>query len=474
MKLKKLNLIVLLVAILVFVPTLKLALTSSSSGTFWISSGIYPHALSYTLWAEDSTYYAKNAYGQISPSETVAETILQDAIDALTTGTIFLKDGTFTLWTGGFSDSEKIYINNKNKIEIIGEGKGATLKVNPNINLTNKDTLFHIKNSNDIAFKNMKIVLDGLNDSVLASCFYTESSNRITFENVEFSLENSVEPYRIINRLLDFYQSDDILVSDCFFHQDKIPTGTNYQEIVYLKDCEHVTIRNSDFYCTEALTLGSYRNTAFVSALMGSDIKVLECSFENSGIYGVIFEGGGDNEQAPTDSVVANCFFKHMTANAISFYEDAKRCSAIGNAIVDTGHGAIALSPATGCVVSGNTLYTSTKVASEGGIEIENGHPVPTGSSQVCLRNSITDNYVEGFTWGIYVRQTQAGYDEPECTLIEGNTVFNCTVGINLNPSEWNDAQDTLVHGNFLKGNTLQIDVTGSVGTTSSDNKEVA
>jgi len=86
MNLKKLNLTVLLVTILVLVPTIQIVYASPLS-TFYLSGGIYPQA-HYTVWKEGSYYYAKDIYGFI-PSwgkSTNGSYVLQTALDSLSSG----------------------------------------------------------------------------------------------------------------------------------------------------------------------------------------------------------------------------------------------------------------------------------------------------------------------------------------------------------------------------------------------------
>jgi len=99
MNLKKLNLTVLLVTILVLVPTIQIVYASPLS-TFYLSGGIYPQA-TYTVWKEGSYYYAKNAYG-FQPSwskSTNASFVIQKAINATNVygGTVKIASGQFIL-----------------------------------------------------------------------------------------------------------------------------------------------------------------------------------------------------------------------------------------------------------------------------------------------------------------------------------------------------------------------------------------
>jgi len=93
MNLKKLNLTVLLVSIIVLVPTIQIVYASPLS-TFYLSGGIYPQA-DYTIWKEGSTYYAKNAYGLIQYSGTNASQIINSAV--ANGDSILLKSGYYVL-----------------------------------------------------------------------------------------------------------------------------------------------------------------------------------------------------------------------------------------------------------------------------------------------------------------------------------------------------------------------------------------
>jgi len=117
MNLKKLNLTVLLVTILVLVPTIQIVYASSLS-TFYLSGGIYPQA-DYTIWKEGSYYYAKNAYGY-QPSwsgSTNATDVIQNAVN--NGKTTFLKAGIYD-----FNDVRVFVPSNHT---IFGESKSKTI-----------------------------------------------------------------------------------------------------------------------------------------------------------------------------------------------------------------------------------------------------------------------------------------------------------------------------------------------------------
>jgi len=85
---------------------------AQTTNTFIISSGIYPHATSYTIWKEGSLYYAKNAYGAIDFSGTNITAIIENSNNALTSGgTIYVKDFVVPINIGN------VLSNNVNLIE---------------------------------------------------------------------------------------------------------------------------------------------------------------------------------------------------------------------------------------------------------------------------------------------------------------------------------------------------------------------
>ena len=66
------------------------------SSTFYISSGVYPGAPSYTIWREDSNYFAKDDNGMLKFSGTNETAVVESSVNALTDGgKILLKDIQF-------------------------------------------------------------------------------------------------------------------------------------------------------------------------------------------------------------------------------------------------------------------------------------------------------------------------------------------------------------------------------------------
>jgi hypothetical protein len=113
---------------------------ATPSSTFYISSGVYPGAPSYTVWREGANYFAKDANGQL-PSwsgGTNATEIIQNSIDVLTSGgKIFLQEGIYSI---------DVPLSLKSAVTLQGEGKGVTVirQTNASANTIIADNIWQI------------------------------------------------------------------------------------------------------------------------------------------------------------------------------------------------------------------------------------------------------------------------------------------------------------------------------------------
>lgn len=116
---------VILVVIFTFAFFVGYTFGSNGSGsTFTISSGIYPGAVTYTIYREGNTYYAKNAYGVIDFKGTDATAVIQAAINALPNlnGKIFIKAGVYEV--NGIYIECPITVTEETQQHLILEGEG--------------------------------------------------------------------------------------------------------------------------------------------------------------------------------------------------------------------------------------------------------------------------------------------------------------------------------------------------------------
>jgi len=81
------------------------------SSTFYIGNGIYPGAPSFTIWTEDSNYFAKDANGELKYSGTNASLIIQNALDAMGQhGILFLRDGVYLITSRIYMSGNNIWL----------------------------------------------------------------------------------------------------------------------------------------------------------------------------------------------------------------------------------------------------------------------------------------------------------------------------------------------------------------------------
>lgn len=77
-----------------------IVIATTPSSTFYISSGVYPGAPSYTIWVEDSNYFAKDENGKLVSGSggTNFVTLFDNVMTAVGTSgeTVYLADGVYT------------------------------------------------------------------------------------------------------------------------------------------------------------------------------------------------------------------------------------------------------------------------------------------------------------------------------------------------------------------------------------------
>jgi hypothetical protein len=147
--------------------------SSNGNGAFTISGGIYPSGVSYTIYKEGSTYYAKNAYGAIDYSGASASTVIQNCINALTNGgLIFITKGQYLI-------SSQISVSRSN-VFLCGESKNSTILQSSG--LGNND-MIKVQNANNFAISHMGLIGD--NTAVGAAVLSIQNVNNFLVEDIE-------------------------------------------------------------------------------------------------------------------------------------------------------------------------------------------------------------------------------------------------------------------------------------------------
>lgn len=181
--------------------------------------------------------------------------------------------------------------------------------------------------------------------------------------------------------------------------------------------------------------------------------------------YGILVMGGTPEPfKAPFDRVFV--LGNNVTAgtgayNAISIYGLASNVIVANNTVDQSlsGHNAIAVASGVNVTVTQNTVFGVIEGA-EGGIEVES-NPVHNRFTGISENVNVTNNIVFGSQWGIYVRIMVPDHInwngnplKSRNILIEGNTISNCTIGINLLCGD-----GVIVKDNTLLDNTISFAV---------------
>jgi len=159
--------------------------------------------------------------------------------------------------------------------------------------------------------------------------------------------------------------------------------------------------------------------------------------------YGILVMGGTlEPFKAPFDKVFV--IGNNVTAaagayNAIAIYGLSSNVLVANNTVDQTlsGHNAIAAASGVNVTITQNTVFGCIEGA-EGGIEVES-NPVHNRFTGISENVNVTNNVVFGSQWGIYVRIMVPDHInwngnplKSKNIIIEGNTISNCTIGINL------------------------------------------
>ncbi len=183
--------------------------------------------------------------------------------------------------------------------------------------------------------------------------------------------------------------------------------------------------------------------------------------------YGILVMGGTSEIKAPFDRifVLGNIVTAGAGAfNGIAIYGLSSNILVANNTVNQTlsAHNAIGVASGVNVTVTQNTVFGSIEGA-EGGIEVES-NPVHNRLIGISENVNITNNIVFRSQWGIYVRIMTPDHINWEGNplkskniLIEGNTVSNCTIGINLLAGD-----SIIVQNNNIINNTRPLEVSQS------------
>ena len=401
--------------------------------------------------ALDETQAIQNAIDALGPSGGEI-TLLSDAFissaDLLITSNIILSgiNPTVTLYL----QSKCLYVE-KNAFNVTIKDLSIDAS-----NLGNRNALTIFEGAQNVSIQNIIVQNDiSEKDAILTSGNYVKIKN-LTFSNVPNSYPIQINgSHSIVENCRSTDQST--------FHLVRVMGGV------------------TDIHIDGNLAENRPLFDGGITLASSSDIWIqnnILINFPNR-TYGIYVNGGTlEPFKAPFDKVFVTS--NHVTAaagayNAIAIYGLSSNVLVANNTVDQTlsGHNAIAAASGVNVTITQNTVFGCIE-GEEGGIEVES-NPIHNRFTGISENVNVTNNVVFGSQWGIYVRimvPDHVNWDgsplKSKNVLIEGNTVSNCTIGINLLYGDGIIVRDNLLIDNTIslavdKSNVLNYNYSGNV-----------
>jgi len=334
---------------------------ASSAGTFYLSEGIYPSADSYTLWREGSTYYAKNAYGQIPSwgSGTNIRNISESVVNALSSGgSMFYQRGTYITDDDiDLDDDIEVYGEGTSTIFQFGTGKGGGDKYIFDVNGSNathksnvkirnmkliateaSDHAIRLRYADDCLIENIWATHSNKSGSIDEAISIVSDARRNTLLNVKVT-NFGVHGIELISLDVGNYVQDNTLIN---------PTITNCQRgLNFRGNVRYNTVLGGKIYANDVIGVqfyalgigaGCHSNTMIGTEVSGngqSGIKIEDSSknhFIGMFILNNAEQGIYSNNESATELLIQGCRIVAPTGKRpIDLHSNSGNCTIIGN-----------------------------------------------------------------------------------------------------------------------------------------------
>jgi len=324
-------------------------------------------------------------------------------------------------------------------------------------NLGNRSALTVFAGAQNVSIQNIIIQNDiSEKDALLTLGNYVKRQN-LTFSNVPNSHPIQINgSHSIVKNCRSSDQSTFALVAVTGGITDVNIDG-NLAENRPLFDGGNTTATSTDIWIQNN-TLNNFPNRTYGILVMGGTPEPLKAPFDRVFVL-------GNNVTAGIGAY-----------NAISIYGLSSNVLVANNTVDQTlsGHNAIAVASGINVTVTQNTVFGCIEGA-EGGIEVES-NPIHNRFTGISENVNVTNNIVYGSQWGIYVRIMVPNHTNWEGNplkskniLIEGNTISNCTIGINLLYGDGIIVRDNNIINNTRpfevnQSNVLNYTISGNLG----------
>lgn len=278
--------------------------------TMTLSGGFYPESPDFSIFAEGSTYYAKNGYGTIEESGTGAE-VMQYSIDELGD----LTGGTIAILTS-MTIAGPIDVTDKRNIDFVGSGlyNGTLLTLT-----TNEDMVFDMTGSRFISFRNLDFKLNSGYSPETVFYFARNSAGDSTgetiFYNCHFEDRGTVGTAFIYN-----FASEAMTFENCIFTCKGVMidiNGNNPESVDSYFSTQYsgtestsvIDFRNCEFYC------GTSTTEPIVIRYNAQNVLFDHCYFGGYGAgYSFLFDPYDGNINKV---IIKHCHFEQLCAVAM-------------------------------------------------------------------------------------------------------------------------------------------------------------
>jgi len=274
---------------------------ASPNGTFTISPYIYPGSVTYTVFKEGATIYAKNAYGEIEFSGINASQVINNVINSIDKGTVLITKGNYTITAP---------IIPKSRVRLIGEGIGKTVLYGSGQNFSIIQA-FGSKTSPifDIEISHMTLDGSGLTETGITGAIYKSKGiyiqylKRAFFSNlyiyntpatglgVDFLVDSVIQ--KVITEKTGRQWETGLIGGNGI----GIGTGAWEHETLVISDCHAIDAGNNGIM---------FESQAITGFVMSGYMRVIGCTarknrigFRDSGSMRITFDGCAamDNDQ---------------------------------------------------------------------------------------------------------------------------------------------------------------------------------
>jgi hypothetical protein len=411
-------------------------LTAAQTGTITIEPNSFQTEASYIIFTDGTKVYARNGKtGAIDYSGTDATTVIQSAINALSSGVVFIKDGLYIITAS---------IIPKSHVYLVGESWNTILKLKDNAteDATHSNVIYSNDEVEDIVIRNLQIDGNKANQTFTTSA---HTWNGIYFRN----------------------QARHVYIDHCYVHDCRIcgimiraTTGKeSYDNWVMNSRVMNNAWNDVNFYAYG--TGAKHYGGGIVNNFLGGDTGDMAISLYNAGsgvadvVYDILIQGNIIYPLTGSQGSAQN----PQAHFGIQLEVGSTRCKVYDNIILGAAIGIITHGSGTGKhEICGNTIYVKDLVLGTGsgfpiGINLLDPGNVIRGN-KIYIPATVTQN-AQGIRTDI-----NGGYNVIEYNYVYDLGSSGTTTGLRNYQGNYN-----VWRYNVVKGCDTPANLAGATGT---------